>query len=103
VNTARSGSSVAVGGQRVELSAEADGALDGVAGERVVLGFRPESVAIGGEIPAVIRAIEHEGQTLAVVATVAAPFPGIIGAVHVFDPGGPRLTTSRVGVPSLPV
>jgi hypothetical protein len=26
----------------------------------------------------------------------------IIGAVHVFDPSGTRLTTSRLGVPSVP-
>ena len=123
-NTARSGSTVAIGGQRVELSAEAHAALDGVAGERVVLGFRPESVVIGGEIPAVVRVVEdlgaevfvhlgidHEGQTFALVAKVAAPFPGIVGeatsirivgAVHVFDPGGQRLDVA-LGVPSLPV
>ena len=73
-----------------------------------MLGFRPESVAIGGEIPAVIRvvedlgsevfvhvAVDHEGETLSIVAKVAAPFAGlvgesvtirIVGAVHVFDP-----------------
>jgi multiple sugar transport system ATP-binding protein len=124
VGTARAGSAVAIGGQRVELAAAASAALDGFAGERIVLGFRPESVAIGGEIPAVIRVVEdlgaevyvhlgidHEGQTVALVAKVAAPFPGIVGeatsiritgAVHVFDPGGQRLTTSTVGVPSLP-
>ena len=124
-STARSGGAIALAGQRVELSADAQAALDGFAGERIVLGFRPESVAIGGEIAAVIRVVEdlgaevfvhlgveHEGQTLAIVAKVAAPFSGIVGeatsirivgAVHVFDPGGQRLTTSRIGVPSLPI
>ena len=84
----------------------------------MVVGFRPESVAIGGEIPAVIRvvedlgsevfvhvAVDHEGESLSIVAKVAAPFPGIVGesvtirivgAVHVFDPSGTRLTTSRL-------
>jgi multiple sugar transport system ATP-binding protein len=124
VSTARSGTTVAIGGHRLELSPDALAALDGFGGDRVVLGFRPESVAIGGDIPAVIRvtedlgaevfvhvAVEHEGDTLSVVAKVPAPFPGIVGesvsigivgAVHVFDPGGTRLTTSRLGVASLP-
>ena len=124
VSCARAGTSVAIGGHRLELSPDAHAALDGFEGERVVVGFRPESVAIGGDIPAVIRvvedlgpevfvhvAVEHEGESLSIVAKVAAPFPGIVGesvairivgAVHVFDPSGTRLTTPRLGVPSVP-
>ncbi len=124
VSCSRAGTSVAIGGHRLELSPDAHAALDGFDGERIVIGFRPESVAIGGEIPAVIRvvedlgsevfvhvAVEHEGETLSIVAKVAAPFPGIVGesvtiriagAVHVFDPSGTRLTTSRLAVPSIP-
>jgi multiple sugar transport system ATP-binding protein len=124
VSSARAGTTVALGGQRVELSSDADVALGDFDGDRVVLGFRPESVAIGGDIPAVIRVVEdlgaevfvhvgveHEGEARPIVAKVPAPFPGlagestsirVAGAVHVFDPGGTRLTTSRLGVPSLP-
>jgi multiple sugar transport system ATP-binding protein len=125
VSTAHSGATVAIGGQRVELSPDAVAALDGVGGDRIVPGFRPESVAIGdGDIPAVVRVVEdlgsevfvhvgveHEGETLSLTCKVPAPFPGlvgeavsirIVGAVHVFDPDGARLTTSRVGVPSVP-
>ncbi len=124
VSTAHSGATVAIGGQRVELSPDAVAALDGIGGDRLVLGFRPESVTIGGgDIPAVVRVVEdlgsevfvhvgveHEGETMSIVCKVPAPFPGIVGenvsirvagAVHVFDPNGPRLTTSRIGMPSL--
>ena len=83
-----------------------------MASVRVVLGFRPESVVIGGEIPAVVRVVEdlgaevfvhlgidHEGQTF-VGRQGRRAVPGIVGeatsiriagAVHVFDPGGQRL------------
>ena len=89
-----------------------------------MLGFRPESVTIGGgDIPTVFRVVEdlgsevfvhvgveHEGETLSIVARSRPRSPAssartvsirIAGAVHVFDPNGPRLTTSRIGMPSL--
>jgi multiple sugar transport system ATP-binding protein len=124
VHSAFADSSVAISGVRVEVSPETLAAIDRSGCERVVLGFRPESVAVGdGDISAVVRVVEdlgsevfvhlgveHEGETRPIVAKVAAPFAGsvgdhlsirIVGAVHVFDPDGPRLTTSPIGVPSL--
>jgi multiple sugar transport system ATP-binding protein len=105
----------------LDLSAEATAAV-GAAGatgaDEVVLGFRPESVVIGdgGDIKAEIRMVEnlgsevfvhvavaHGSDDIPIVSKMAAPFPGrpgasvslrVFGAVHVFDPVGPRLATS---------
>lgn len=83
--------------------------------------LRPEAVAIGsGSVPAEIRVVEdlgaevfvhvsvpHEGGHELIVAKSPAPFAGrpgemttidVVGAVHVFDPAGPRVTTARRAV-----
>ncbi len=122
-----------VAGSPLELSAQADHALAAFGGDRVTIGFRPESIRVGqGGIEGVIRvvedlgpevfvhvAIQHDGATISLVAKTAAPFPGAVGqpttvtvhgAVHIFDPDGPRLATSdtassgtRSPMPQLPV
>jgi ABC-type sugar transport system ATPase subunit len=92
------------------------GQLDGVAGDRLVVGFRPEAVQIGaGPIAGRIRAVEdlgsevfvhvliqHEFEAATLVAKTAAPFAGQIGdnvslavngTMHVFEPEGPRIAT----------
>ena len=89
--------------------------------DRVVLGFRPETVKIGdGELPARIRTIEdlgseafvhllieHEGTSIGVVAKVPVPFDGHIGGdvlirldgtCHIFAPDGPRLATGCASI-----
>jgi multiple sugar transport system ATP-binding protein len=91
-------------------------AVDGVEGDRVVIGFRPEALRVGtGPISGRIRAvedlgsevfvhtvIEHEFEAATLVAKTAAPFAGQIGdnvslalsgAMHVFEPEGARLAT----------
>ena len=106
---------IGVGGHVLALSPEAAAAA--VDADEPVLGFRPESVAVGsGDIPAEIRvvedlgsevfvhvAVQHRGDVVSVVAKVPAPFAGrpgepvqigVRGAVHVFDASGPRLATS---------
>jgi multiple sugar transport system ATP-binding protein len=89
-------------------------------GERLTVGFRPETVVIGddGQIPARIRVvedlgaelyvhlvIEHEGAEQRVVAKVDAPFAGragdnvhltLRGAVHVFGSDEQRRTSVNV-------
>jgi multiple sugar transport system ATP-binding protein len=90
--------------------------LDGVAGERVVIGFRPEAVRVGaGPIAGRIRAVEdlgsevfvhtviqHEFEDTTLVAKTPPPFAGQIGdnvslavsgTMHVFEPGGARIAT----------
>jgi multiple sugar transport system ATP-binding protein len=90
--------------------------VDGVEGDRVVIGFRPEALHVGiGPISGRIRAvedlgsevfvhtvIEHEFEAATLVAKTAAPFVGQIGdyvslalsgTMHVFEPEGPRLAT----------
>jgi multiple sugar transport system ATP-binding protein len=101
--------------------------LDGVTGERIVVGFRPETLLVGaGPIAGRIRAvedlgsevfvhamIEHEFEPATLVAKTSTPFAGQIGdnvsfalsgTVHVFDPEGPRLATvtasTEAAVPS---
>jgi multiple sugar transport system ATP-binding protein len=93
-----------------------DGPLDGVVGERVVLGFRPEALQVGaGAISGRIRAvedlgsevfvhvlIEHELEPGTLVAKTSTPFAGHIGdnvslalngTMHVFEPAGRRIAT----------
>jgi multiple sugar transport system ATP-binding protein len=90
--------------------------LDGVVGDRLVVGFRPEAVHVGdGPIAGRIRAvedlgsevfvhalIEHESESTTLVAKTSTPFAGRIGdnvslgvngTMHVFDPGGARIAT----------
>src|SRR5919109_5324090 len=85
-----------------------------LSGERATLGFRPETLAIGGEgpIPARIRLVEdlgsevfvylvidHDGEERRIVAKVDPPFAGaadekvrltLRGTMHLFDATGVR-------------
>ncbi len=93
-----------------------DGRLDGVVGDRLVIGFRPEALRVGsGPIAGRIRAvedlgseifvhalIEHESEPATLVAKTPTPFDGHIGenvslalsgTMHVFEPGGARIAT----------
>jgi multiple sugar transport system ATP-binding protein len=93
-----------------------DGRLDGVVGDHVVVGFRPEALRVGaGPISGRIRAvedlgsevfvhalIEHEFEDATLVARTPTPFDGHIGdnvsltlsgTMHVFGPDGPRIAT----------
>jgi multiple sugar transport system ATP-binding protein len=90
--------------------------LQGVVGDRVVIGFRPETVSVGaGPIAGRIRAvedlgsevyvhtlIEHEFGPATLVAKTPTPFAGQIGdnvslalsgTVHLFEPAGARIAT----------
>jgi multiple sugar transport system ATP-binding protein len=90
--------------------------LDAAAGDRLVIGFRPEAVRVGtGPIAARIRAvedlgsevfvhamIEHEFEPATLVAKTPPPFTrqigdnvslALSGTMHVFEPGGGRLST----------
>ncbi len=90
--------------------------LNGVVGDRLVVGFRPEALRVGaGPIPGRIRAVEdlgsevfvhamveHEFEPATLVAKTPTPFGGHIGdnvslglsgTMHVFEPGGARLGT----------
>ena len=92
------------------------GRLDGVVGDQVVVGFRPEALRVGaGPISGRIRAvedlgsevfvhalIEHEFEDATLVARTPTPFDGHIGdnvsltlsgTMYVFDPDGPRIAT----------
>src|SRR5262245_37946819 len=98
-----------IGGCALELDAEATARLDAFGGEQVVVGVRPEAVRVGeGPLAAHIRTVEdlgseafvhvafdHEGETVAAVAKMPAPFKGrtgdnvevdVVGAAHLFDP-----------------
>jgi multiple sugar transport system ATP-binding protein len=91
--------------------------LDAISHERLVAGFRPESLRVGdGPIRAQVRAVEdlgsevfvhigveHEGATIQLVAKMPAPFAGkmgdsvgleINGTMHLFEPDGARLLTA---------
>ncbi len=115
IEGATTNGTVAVGGVHVQFE---DSQPIPAARDRVVVGFRPESVSLGdGPLTGRIRAIEdlgaevfvhllvdHDGTTAPVVAKVAAPFAGrtgehigiqLGGVVHVFDPDGPRLVSGR--------
>jgi multiple sugar transport system ATP-binding protein len=90
--------------------------LDGVAGEGLVIGFRPEALRVGaGPIVGRIRAVEdlgsevyvhtliqHEFEDATLVAKTSPPFAGHIGdnvllalsgTMHVFESGGARIAT----------
>jgi multiple sugar transport system ATP-binding protein len=90
--------------------------LDGVAGDRLVIGFRPEALRVGsGPIAGRIRAVEdlgsevfvhtmidHEFEPATLVAKTPTPFAGQIGdnvslalsgTMHVFEAGGARVAT----------
>jgi multiple sugar transport system ATP-binding protein len=93
------------------------GISDGLDGDRATVGFRPETVKIGGDgpIPARIRTVEdlgsevfvhllidHEGEEQRIVAKVDPPFAGspkdvvrltLHGTVHLFDTAGARRAT----------
>jgi multiple sugar transport system ATP-binding protein len=90
---------------------------EALGGDRATLGFRPETVVVGGDgpIPARIRIVEdlgsevfvhlvidHEGQERRLVAKVAPPFAGrsddnvrltLSGTVHLFDGAEARRTS----------
>jgi len=101
------GADVEFGGVTLPLSDSARGALAGFAGDRVIVGFRPEAVTrvvddLGSEV-FVHLALDHGGETVSIVAKVPAPYGGepgepvpvrVTGAIHLFDPAGPRLATS---------
>jgi multiple sugar transport system ATP-binding protein len=111
------GSEIALGGVALPISAEARAALGSFAGDRVITGFRPEAVKLGdGLLKGTTRvvedlgaevfvhlAVDHEGDAVPIVAKVPAPYAGepgesvplrVTGAIHLFDPAGPRLATS---------
>jgi multiple sugar transport system ATP-binding protein len=111
------GADVEFGGVALPLSDSARGALAGFAGDRVIVGFRPEAVTLGdGTLKGITRvvvdlgaevfvhlAVDHGGETVSIVAKVPAPYVGepgepvpvrVTGAIHLFDPAGPRLATS---------
>ena len=109
------GADVEFGGVALPLSDSARGALAGFAGDRVIVGFRPEAVTLGdGTLKGITRvvvdlgaevfvhlAVDHGGETVSIVAKVRAPYVGepgepvpVTGAIHLFDPAGPRLATS---------
>jgi multiple sugar transport system ATP-binding protein len=112
-----------IGGVSVHADDASRSALSTFAGDRVVVGFRPEGVSVGnGPIGGRIRVvedlgsevflhllIEHEGATQPIVAKVPAPFAGragdnvtlqLSGTVHLFAPEGERLAsgTATLGV-----
>ena len=103
---------VTIGGAEIGLA-------DDLGGERVTVGFRPETVVIGdGPIPARIRIVEdlgsevfvhllidHEGEERRIVAKVEAPFVassgdnvrlGLRGTVHLFDLAEARRTSVQL-------
>jgi multiple sugar transport system ATP-binding protein len=107
---------VRVGGCPLDLAADMTSRLGSFAGDRVVVGFRPEAVRVGeGPLAAHIRTVEdlgseafvhvafdHEGETVAAVSKMPAPFKGktgdyidvqLSGTVHVFEPAGARIAT----------
>ena len=86
----------------------------------MIVGFRPEAVTLGdGTLNGITRVVEdlgaevfvhlavgHGGDKMSIVARVPAPYVGepgepgepvrvrVSGAIHLFDPIGPRLATS---------
>ena len=108
---------VELGGAKLALQGRGDAALRNGAGELTV-GFRPEALHVGdGPLRAQIRtvedlgsevfvhvAIDHRGESVALVAKMAPPFdaePGdtvglqIIGTTHLFGGEGARIASSR--------
>jgi multiple sugar transport system ATP-binding protein len=103
----------------VEIAGVRIGVDDDLGGDRTIIGFRPEGVAVGsGAIPARIRVVEdlgsevfvhvlidHLGEEQRLVARAEPPFSGqagdnvnfaIHGAVHLFDNAEMRRTTVTV-------
>jgi len=114
-----------IGGVPLAVASEARAALGEFRGEHVMVGFRPEAVTLGdGTLVGVIRVVEdlgsevfihfgveHEGESIPIVAKVPAPFGGhpgdavpisVAGATHLFDPAGPRLATSTTVAEPVP-
>ena len=93
------------------------GIADNLGGERATVGFRPETVVVGGDgsVPARIRVVEdlgsevfvhlvidHDGDERRIVAKVDPPFAGsaddnvrlaLRGTIHLFDTAGVRRTS----------
>jgi multiple sugar transport system ATP-binding protein len=107
---------VRVGDCPLDLDADMTSRLGAFGGDRVVVGFRPEAVRVGeGPLGAHIRTVEdlgseafvhvafdHDGETVAAVSKMPAPFKGktgdnidvqLAGTVHMFDPAGPRIAS----------
>jgi multiple sugar transport system ATP-binding protein len=93
-----------------------DGAGDPPAGDRITVGFRPEALRVGdGPLSARIRtvedlgsemfvhvAVDHQGQSLPLLAKVSPPFEGapgdpvglqIEGTTHLFGEDGSRIAS----------
>jgi multiple sugar transport system ATP-binding protein len=110
------GQPLRVGGSAIDLDADMTSRLAAFGGDRVVVGFRPEALRVGdGPLAAHIRTVEdlgseafvhvafdHEGETVAAVSKMPAPFKGVTGdhidlqlagTVHLFDPAGARIAT----------
>jgi multiple sugar transport system ATP-binding protein len=110
------GGAVSLGGAMLYPDEASGAALSAFTGDRVVVGCRPEGVAIGeGPLRGRIRVVEdlgsevfvhviidHEGSTTSLIAKIPAPFHGrpgdnvglqLTGTVHLFDPAGTRLST----------
>jgi len=105
--------SMKIGGAEIRIG-------EALGGDRTTIGFRPETVVIGGEgpIPARIRIVEdlgsemfvhvvidHDGEERRIVAKVDPPFAGrpeenvrlsLRGAVHLFDATEARRATVRL-------
>jgi multiple sugar transport system ATP-binding protein len=98
------------------------GIADDLGGERVTVGFRPETVVIGdGPIAGRIRIVEdlgselfvhlvidHDGEERRIVSKVDAPFVGspgdnvrlaLKGTIHLFDTAALRRTSVQLDVP----
>jgi multiple sugar transport system ATP-binding protein len=105
-----------VGGAVVAFNGPADAALGDAPGE-ITVGFRPEAVSVGdGPLRATIRtvedlgpevfvhiAIEHRGDSVALVSKMPPPFHGqpgdsvglqITGTTHLFADDGSRVTST---------
>ena len=106
-----------LGGAEVIPATAGEAALNG-AGGKLTLGFRPEALAVGdGPLRAQIRtvedlgsevfvhvAIEHHGESVALVSKMAPPFEGnpgdnvglqITGMTHIFGDDGARIVSTR--------
>jgi multiple sugar transport system ATP-binding protein len=93
-----------------------DGAGDAAPGDRITVGFRPEALRVGdGPLSARIRtvedlgsemfvhvAVDHQGQSLPLIAKVSPPFEGapgdpvglqIEGTTHLFAENGSRIAS----------
>jgi multiple sugar transport system ATP-binding protein len=93
-----------------------DDAAVGDRSGRVTAGFRPEALRVGdGPLPARIRtvedlgsemfvhvAVEHQGESVPLIAKMAPPYDGapgdrvglqIAGKAHLFDEGGSRIAS----------